>query len=90
MKVLIYDPFLSDEQTEAIGGKKVDLDQLLLVSDFITLHTPLTNDTKEAEEAVMETVEKFSTLLKMSVGQIRLFKESSDGANISKSFFQFL
>ena len=50
----------------------------------------LTNDTKEAEEAVMETVEKFSTLLKMSVGQIRLFKESSDGANISKSFFQFL
>ena len=46
MKVLVYDPFLSEEQTEALGGKKVNLDQLLSDSDFITLHTPLTNETK--------------------------------------------
>ena len=47
MKVLVYDPFLSEEQTEALGGKKVNLDQLLSDSDFITLHTPLTNETKD-------------------------------------------
>ena len=50
----------------------------------------LTNDSKEAGEAVMETVEKFSTLQKVNAGQIRLFKGSSDGANISKSLFQFV
>ncbi len=46
MKVHIFDPFLSKDQTEKIGGKKVDLEELLIHSDFITLHTPLTNQTK--------------------------------------------
>ena len=46
MKVYVYDPFISDEQTEKIGAKKVELDFLLSSSDFITLHTPLNNETK--------------------------------------------
>lgn len=46
MKVLVYDPFLSENQTNKLGAKKVELDILLKEADFITLHTPLTKETK--------------------------------------------
>jgi D-3-phosphoglycerate dehydrogenase len=46
MKVIAYDPFLSDERAKSIGVEKVDLDTLFGRADFITLHTPLTNETK--------------------------------------------
>jgi D-3-phosphoglycerate dehydrogenase len=46
MKVLAYDPFLSDERAVEIGVEKVDLDDLIRRSDFITLHTPLTDRTR--------------------------------------------
>ena len=46
MKVFVYDPFLSKDQTEKIGAKKVELEEILMNSDFITLHTPLTEKTK--------------------------------------------
>ena len=46
MKVIAYDPFLSPERALDIGVEKVDLDGLLKRADFITLHTPLTEKTK--------------------------------------------
>jgi D-3-phosphoglycerate dehydrogenase len=46
MKVIAYDPFLSDERAMEIGVEKVELADLLARSDFITLHTPLTDRTK--------------------------------------------
>ena len=46
MKVKVYDPFLSSEEINKIGGTKVDLEELLGSSDFITLHTPITEETK--------------------------------------------
>ncbi len=46
MKVMVYDPFLSEDQTNKLAAKKVNLDELLEKSNFITLHTPLTNDTR--------------------------------------------
>jgi len=46
MKVLAYDPFLSDERAEDIGVTKVELDTLLARADFISLHTPKTKDTE--------------------------------------------
>lgn len=46
MKVLAYDPFLSDERAKELGVKKVDLDELLAKADFITLHVPLTDKTR--------------------------------------------
>jgi D-3-phosphoglycerate dehydrogenase len=46
MKVLAYDPFLSEERAVQIGVTKVDLDHLLRRADFITLHTPLTDRTR--------------------------------------------
>ncbi|GGL80314.1 phosphoglycerate dehydrogenase [Wenxinia marina] len=46
MKVIAYDPFLSEERATEIGVEKVELDDLLKRSDFITLHVPLTDQTR--------------------------------------------
>src|SRR5277367_3372981 len=46
MRVIAYDPFLSDERAAEIGVEKVELDDLLARADIITLHTPLTAQTK--------------------------------------------
>ena len=46
MKVVAYDPFLSGEKAEKMGVEKVELDELLPRADFITLHVPLTDQTR--------------------------------------------
>ena len=46
MRVLGFDPFLSPERAEALGIEKVELEDLFKRSDFITLHTPLTDSTR--------------------------------------------
>jgi D-3-phosphoglycerate dehydrogenase len=46
MRVVAYDPFLSNERAADLGVDKVDLDTLLARADFITLHTPLTDATR--------------------------------------------
>ena len=46
MKVVAFDPFLSEERAMQLGVEKVELDELLRRADFITLHTPLTEKTK--------------------------------------------
>jgi len=46
MKVIAYDPFLSPERAVEIGVEKVDLHDLLARADIITLHTPLTDKTR--------------------------------------------
>lgn len=45
MKVVAYDPFLSPERAVELGVEKAELDELLARADFITLHTPLTEQT---------------------------------------------
>jgi D-3-phosphoglycerate dehydrogenase len=45
MKVLAYDPFLSDERAAKLGVRKVELDELYAHADFITLHIPKTEKT---------------------------------------------
>ncbi len=46
MKVAAYDPFLSQERADKMGIEKVELDALLARADFITLHVPLTEQTR--------------------------------------------
>ncbi|EMD83199.1 phosphoglycerate dehydrogenase [Pacificimonas flava] len=46
MKVAAFDPFLTEERARDLGIEKVDLDTLLKRADFITLHTPLTDQTR--------------------------------------------
>src|SRR6201988_4140597 len=51
MKVIAYDPFLSPERAIDLGVEKVDLPELFKRADFITLHTPLTDKTKNIIDA---------------------------------------
>ena len=46
MKVIAYDPFLSERRAVEIGVEKVELNELLERADFVTLHTPLTEQTR--------------------------------------------
>ncbi|MEL1250880.1 phosphoglycerate dehydrogenase [Aurantiacibacter gilvus] len=46
MKVAAYDPFLTPERAVELGVEKVDLGALLERADFISLHTPLTDETR--------------------------------------------
>ncbi|RAK57525.1 phosphoglycerate dehydrogenase [Phenylobacterium deserti] len=57
MKVVAYDPFLSPERAVEIGVEKVELDELLARADVITLHTPLTDKTRNilSEENLRKT-----------------------------------
>jgi D-3-phosphoglycerate dehydrogenase / 2-oxoglutarate reductase len=57
MRVVAYDPFLSEERAKTLGVTKVDLDELLARADFITLHVPLTEKTRNilSAEALART-----------------------------------
>jgi D-3-phosphoglycerate dehydrogenase len=57
MRVIAFDPFLSAERADEIGVEKVDLDTLLKRADIITLHTPMTAQTKNilSAEAIAKT-----------------------------------
>ncbi len=51
MKVIAYDPFLSEDRARDLGVEKVELDELFKRADFITLHTPLTDKTRNIIDA---------------------------------------
>ena len=57
MKVVAYDPFLSPERAVEIGVEKVELDDLLARADIISLHTPLTDKTRNvlSRDALLRT-----------------------------------
>ena len=46
MRVVGYDPYLSEENARRMGVEKVDLDELLRRADFISIHTPMTAATR--------------------------------------------
>ena len=46
MKVIAYDPFIADTAFAAVEAERVSLDRLLATSDFITVHTPMTEETR--------------------------------------------
>ena len=57
MRVVAYDPFLSAERAQELGVEKVELDDLLARADFITLHVPMTPETKNilSADAIAKT-----------------------------------
>src|SRR5690606_4048116 len=52
MNILVMDPFLTTEKATMTGVRLVDLDTLLAEADFITIHTPLTAETKDRKSVV--------------------------------------
>ena len=69
MKVFAFDPFLKEEKAKELGVKKVDLDELLKSSDVISLHTPLTEETKNIISAdAINKMKKGSRLINCARG----------------------
>ena len=58
MRVIAYDPFLSPERARDVGVEKVELEELFKRADFITLHTPLTEKTRNIIDATALTKTK--------------------------------
>ncbi len=58
MKILAYDPFLSKEVADSLGIEVADLKKVLEQADYITVHTPLTDETRhiisDKEFAIMK------------------------------------
>ena len=46
MNVLTYDPFVTAEQAAEGGAEKVELEQLMCRSDFVSIHVPLNESTR--------------------------------------------
>ena len=57
MRVIAFDPYLTEKRALDLGVEKVELDDLLARADFITLHTPLTDATRNliSREAIART-----------------------------------
>ena len=75
MKVVAFDPFLSPERAVEIGVEKVELDDLFGRADFITLHTPLTDQTRN----IIDT----KAILKMKKG-VRIINCARGGLVVEK------
>lgn len=46
LKVITFDPYISDELVQSLGVERVDFDQLLQRSDYVSIHAPLTPETR--------------------------------------------
>jgi D-3-phosphoglycerate dehydrogenase / 2-oxoglutarate reductase len=71
MTVLAYDPYLGDNEITARGAKKVELEQLLKASDFVSVNCPLTAESRgmmgEAQFAQMKPTGIFVTTARGSI-----------------------
>ncbi|MCL6594527.1 MAG: phosphoglycerate dehydrogenase, partial [Alicyclobacillus sp.] len=53
MEVYGYDPFLTDERAKQLGIRRADLAEAVAAADFLTVHTPLTKETRHLIDARM-------------------------------------
>jgi D-3-phosphoglycerate dehydrogenase len=63
MEVLAHDPFIPTSRAEALGAQLVELDELLQRADIVTLHVPLTQQTRDLIDARAFDLMKSSALL---------------------------
>src|ERR1700690_1673372 len=71
MKVIAYDPYLSAERAVNLGVEKGELDELWRRADFITLHTPLTNKTRDIINAeTLKLTKKGMRLINCARGEL--------------------
>lgn len=81
MHVVAFDPFLSEARAEELGVVKVELDELLQQADFITLHTPLTDKTRNIIDA--------AAIAKMKKG-VRIINCARGGLIVEKDLVEAL
>lgn len=87
MKVIAYDPFLSVEKAAELGVEKVELDQLLERSDFITIHVPKTEKTnKMIDKAALAKMKKGVRIINCARGGLIVeadLKEALDSGHVA-------
>lgn len=71
MRVIVYDPFISEEKAMNIGVKKVGLEELYATADIITVHTPKTKETAGMiNKSVFEKMKKGAMVVNCARGGI--------------------
>jgi len=71
MKLLAYDPFLPPDRARQMGVELVEVDELLARSDFVTIHTPLTDKTRNLLDATrLKKMKKGARLVNCARGGI--------------------
>ena len=71
LKVLGYDPYVPTEQAHALGVELVGLDDLLRCSDYVTLHCPLTDETRHLiGKAQLALMKPSAYLINMARGPV--------------------
>ncbi len=87
MRVIAFDPYLSPERAQNMGVEKVELNDLLARADFITLHTPLTNDTRNIISAdAINRMKKGARLINCARGGLvdeRALKVALDSGHLA-------
>ena len=69
MKVLVFDPFLTNEKSKVMGVEKLEFDELLKKSDIISIHTPLTETTRNIiNKESLKKIKKGSWLINCARG----------------------
>jgi D-3-phosphoglycerate dehydrogenase len=84
MKVVGYDPLITKEKADSIDVELVDLDELLKMSDFISLHVPRTNETKNLiNENTLNKMKKNARIINCARGGVvdeaALYKALKEG-----------
>jgi D-3-phosphoglycerate dehydrogenase/C-terminal binding protein len=71
MRVLIYDPYLRPGMEKLVDGERVELAQLLSESDAISVHTPLTDETRHLiDDAALAAMRSHALLINTSRGAV--------------------
>ena len=71
MNVLVYDPFLPDEKFKELGVKKAELADIYAKADYITVHVPLTDKTKNMiSDKEFELMKKGVRILNVARGGV--------------------
>jgi D-3-phosphoglycerate dehydrogenase len=79
MKVIAYDPFLTPERALQLGVEKVELDPLLQRADFITLHTPMTEQTRGIiDAAAIGKMKKTARIINCARGGLVVEKDLAE------------
>lgn len=91
MKVVAYDPFLTEERATDLGVTKVSLEDLLKRADAITLHTPLTDQTRNILSAdALKKTKKGVIIVNCARGGLvdeAAVREGLDSGHISAAAF---
>lgn len=87
MKVIAFDPFLTEDRAREIGVEKAELEEVIKRADFITLHTPLTESTRNLiDEAAIAKMKKGVRIINCARGGLineKALKDALDTGHVA-------